>query len=195
MKNSGFIASGYDPRDIELDVQSQELPYSFSYDSFIKRVKDQGRTSKCVPYSISYALELINEWNGNDVKIDIDKIYKMRGNDGDGMMIRDALNILKHNDCGCPQISLYGKLTALNSIKYNIVANGPCIIALPVRSDDTHFWRGNKDMGGHAICCIGYNENGFILLNTWGSSWGDFGQVTLPYDEINEIIECWGIIA
>ena len=31
-------------------------------------------------------------------------------------------------------------------------------------------------------------------LFIWGSAWGDFGQVTLPYDEINSIIECWTIV-
>lgn len=193
--NSGFIASGYDPRDIEIEAQSMKLPESYSYDSFIHKVKDQGYTSKCVPYSISYALELINECNGKSVKVDIDKIYDMRENNGDGMMIRNALSILKHNECGCDKISLYGKLTTEKSIKYSLVANGPCIIALPVRSSDTHFWKGNQDMGGHAICCIGYNEYGLILLNSWGAIWGDCGQCILPYDEINTIIECWGIIA
>ena len=192
---TGFIASGYDPRDVEIQAESMKLPSSYTYDPFIHKVKDQGRTSKCVPYSISYALELMNECNDKKVKVDIDKIYDMRSNEGEGMMIRDALSILKHNECGCDKISLYGKLTNEKAIKYSLVANGPCIMALPVHSSDRCFWRGREDMGGHAICCIGYNDYGFILLNTWGAAWGDFGQVTLPYDEINTIIECWGIVA
>ena len=194
MKNSGCIASGYDPRDIELESKSSNLPYEFTYGSYIKRVKDQGASFKCVPYAISYALELIAEWNDKKVNVDIDKIYGMRSNSSDGMMIREALNIIKHNDCGADKISLYGRLTSIDTIKYSVVANGPCIMALPVRSDGDQFWRGHEDMGAHAICCIGYNSTGFILVNSWGAKWGNYGQCVLPYKEANRIIECWGII-
>lgn len=199
MRNTGFIASGYDPHDIIIDAPSENLPSEYSYDPYIRFVKDQGYTSMCVPYSISYAIELLNECNNRLIKMDVEDIYNQRTNEGEGMMIREALSIMKNNgykfDEGHDKILQYGRLTSERSIKWSLIANGPCIMALPVRSANSSFWRGNEDRGGHAICCIGYNEYGFVLLNTWGRSWGEFGQCILPYDEINTIIECWGIIS
>ena len=52
-----------------------------------------------------------------------------------------------------------------------------------------------QEEGGHAICCIGYDENGFILKNTWGGAWGDFGNCYLPYSQVNDnLLEAWGLI-
>jgi len=38
-------------------------------------------------------------------------------------------------------------------------------------------------LGGHAICVVGYDDetNKFIVRNSWGSNWGDFGYAYLPY--------------
>jgi C1A family cysteine protease len=40
-------------------------------------------------------------------------------------------------------------------------------------------------LGGHAIICLGYNDNLYggvwIMKNSWGSSWGDRGYFYLPY--------------
>lgn len=38
-------------------------------------------------------------------------------------------------------------------------------------------------VGGHAICVVGYNEDGsWLIRNSWGTSWGMHGYFTLPYD-------------
>lgn len=37
--------------------------------------------------------------------------------------------------------------------------------------------------GGHAIALVGYNEDGFILQNSWGSSWGLNGFALMTYDD------------
>ena len=42
----------------------------------------------------------------------------------------------------------------------------------------------DKETGYHAMTCIGYNEKGWILLNSWNCSWGDRGIGYLPYDYI-----------
>ena len=68
-------------------------------------------------------------------------------------------------------------------------------MALPVYSDNPDFWNGYEYCGGHAIVCIGYDEEGFILLNSWGPKWGYNGKCILPYDQLNKLIECWGVIA
>lgn len=190
----GFIESEFDPRDLEFtkdeDIRSEELPNSYDYSKFMDlKIKDQGNTSTCVPTSISTMLEGMDmniDWNINDV-------YNRRPEPkGDGMQIRDALKILK-NDSNNKYLKYY-RLRSWLQIKWSLIANGPCVLALPVRSMNNEFWRGNEDLGGHAVCCVGYDEDGFIIQNSWGSSWGFGGLTKLPYDQMNYVIEAWGIV-
>lgn len=48
---------------------------------------------------------------------------------------------------------------------------------------------GEQDIGGHAICLVGYQDDGtspgggrFRFRNSWGPSWGANGYGTIPYD-------------
>ena len=36
---------------------------------------------------------------------------------------------------------------------------------------------------GHAIAIVGYNEEGFIIQNSWGGKWGNRGFALLPYED------------
>lgn len=48
----------------------------------------------------------------------------------------------------------------------------------------------NSYFGGcHAIIVIGYNEEGWIIQNSWGEGWGNNGRDTIPYSSngINHI--------
>ena len=88
----------------------------------------------------------------------------------------------------------YYRLRSLLQIKWCIVANGPCILALPVRSMNREFWIGDENLGGHAVACVGYDEDGFIIQNSWGSDWGFGGMTKLLYEDMRYVIEAWGII-
>ena len=41
-----------------------------------------------------------------------------------------------------------------------------------------------KIIGGHAVLCVGYDDTKgvFICRNSWGSSWGQNGYFTIPYE-------------
>ncbi len=41
----------------------------------------------------------------------------------------------------------------------------------------------DEKIGGHAFCIIGYNEQGFILQNSWGDAWGWNGFAVLQYTD------------
>lgn len=196
VSSTGFIESSYDERDIILGCPiGFELPSICDYSHTIGKVKNQGSTMKCVPYSLSYVLELQNKLNGEEVEVDIDAIYNSRTNDGEGMDIRDALKYIKSNGYGDKNIISYCRLNSIMAIKYSLLINGPCILALPVYSDRVDFWNGDDYQGGHAICCVGYNEDNLILLNTWGKNFGDRGKCYLPIEDIINIIEAWGIVS
>lgn len=54
--------------------------------------------------------------------------------------------------------------------------------------------------GGHAVCLIGYDDNTqtWKLRNSWGKSWGDKGNFTLPYDYLtneNLCSDIWKIVS
>jgi Papain family cysteine protease len=40
-----------------------------------------------------------------------------------------------------------------------------------------------KSAGGHAFALVGYNEDGFIVQNSWGEGWGLNGFAVLHYDD------------
>lgn len=210
----GCMPSKLDGTEYVLDEMvdipaSLKVPIEYSYNKFMPEIKDQGTRPTCVPTSISYLIELKKSLDDIDFDMSIDQIYDIRADkDAQGMSIKEALAHMKNtgyishkahkkNDINkLETIDYYVKLNSISYIKYSILSNGPCIFALPVfDSRRMDFWNGNNFEGGHAICCIGYNENGFILRNTWGMNWGDYGNCYLPYSEVNEnLMEAWGII-
>jgi C1A family cysteine protease len=42
-------------------------------------------------------------------------------------------------------------------------------------------------LGGHEMCLIGYNDatHNFIVMNSWGGSWGDHGICYIPYNYVS----------
>jgi C1A family cysteine protease len=47
--------------------------------------------------------------------------------------------------------------------------------------------RGEKALGGHAVCAVGYNDSAkrVLVRNSWGADWGKGGYFTMPYDYIS----------
>lgn len=46
--------------------------------------------------------------------------------------------------------------------------------------------------GGHAFVIVGYDEHGFLVLNSWGKAWGDGGLATLTYEDwLAHAMDCW----
>ncbi len=48
------------------------------------------------------------------------------------------------------------------------------------------------DDSGHAFAIVGYNERGFLVLNSWGRRWGAAGVGILTYDDwLDNAMDCW----
>ena len=46
--------------------------------------------------------------------------------------------------------------------------------------------------GGHAFAIIGYNQDGFIVHNSWGLGWATKGRAVLTYEDwLDHAMDCW----
>jgi hypothetical protein len=46
--------------------------------------------------------------------------------------------------------------------------------------------------GGHAFAIVGYNQDGFIIQNSWGTGWGTKGRALLTYEDwLDNAMDCW----
>lgn len=183
---------------IESEITGDEIVYSSSNDNLneykvkdLLPVIDQGNRGICCAVVCAEIQNIIDKYNHKgDIKNDY--VYNKRSNKNiDGMTPKEAFEILKKDG----YISDYARITNQPSLKDSILVNGPALIALPVYSFDSKFWEGSKYQGGHAVAVVGFDNEGFLIKNSWGKEWSNNGYTTLPYDEFNKIIEAWCVIS
>jgi hypothetical protein len=184
--------------------EKQDLPETYSYKENMSPILDQGNAQICVPCTVSAYLnwkENLKDGSKKDNNVDLYDIYKFRTNRGDGMTFKEALKFLNKNgvksDAGILKINSYSRVMNSTLLKVALVMNGPCFGALPVYTDYCDFWNENgwgSLRGYHAIAIVGYDEDGFIIRNSWGRSFCDKGYTVIPYNEFNKLIEIWTVI-
>jgi hypothetical protein len=209
----GCKPSKLDGTEIIVDevLDNMDIPAEYSYLMYLPNAYDQGNRPTCVPHAISAFVDWYNGVNGIDSDMSIDWIYDCREDkDGEGMTLKEALkyikkvgyttkqdykNIRKGESPELDQINMYGMLNSVFAMQRSLLINGPFILALPVYdSSRSDFWNGSKFEGGHAVACVGYDEYGLIIRNSWGTMWGSGGYCTLPYEQVNKIYEAWALI-
>lgn len=91
----------------------------------------------------------------------------------------------------------YFRLYSEREIKKAIMLQGAVVLGMPVYKNFSTYVKlpveGDVKRGGHAMCCVGWNKDGWIIQNSWGKYWGDKGFCYLPYDYPVE--EWWGLTA
>ena len=206
MYNFGFSKTQFDGTEhIYEPSQSLPLPDEYSYMNNLPKVINQGEDPICVPCSIS---SYIN-WDKNmedgivkDNKVDLFQIFKSRSNQdsNDGMSFKDAFKFLKKEGVsikdGIYKIKQYATITNIYALRYAIYMNGPCFGALPVYNFQNEFWvKDYQDdlQGFHAISIVGYTKEGFIIRNSWGSSYGSDGYTFIKNKDLNKFYEIWTI--
>lgn len=92
----------------------------------------------------------------------------------------------------------YFKLKDDNAIKQSIIENGPAVFSMYWFDDikikdgvmQTNEVKSSKT-GGHCMVIYGWNKVGWKVRNSWGSFWGNSGNVIIPYG--TSFKEVWGI--
>lgn len=91
----------------------------------------------------------------------------------------------------------YFRLYSEKEIKRAIMLQGAVVIGTTLfEGFGTHIkvpTKDSKKIGAHAMCCVGWNKDGWIIQNSWGKYWGDKGFCYLPYDY--PVDEWWGLTA
>lgn len=209
----GCNPSKLDGTEVIIDniLDNMDIPKEYSYIPYLPNVYDQGNRQTCVPHAISAFVDWFNGVNGINKDMSIDWIYDCRENKNeDGMSLKEALKYIKRVGYISKQeykdikkgkspkpdmINMYGVLGSIFTMQRSLILNGPFILALPVYdSNRSDFWNGDNFEGGHAVACVGYDEEGLIIRNSWGSLWGSNGYCTLPYSQLNKIYEAWALI-
>lgn len=203
----GFKKSKIDGTEDVFEVRNPlGLPNALSYVKHLPEVMNQGQNPTCVPCSltsfINFKMNLKTGLNKTDNGIDYKSIYESRTNESDdGMTFKDAFHFLRHSGVstneGNIKIGRYAKIGSELQLKQAILINGPCFGALPVyNSARIDFWKkilGDEYEGGHAIAIVGYNDEGFIIRNSWGKSYGNDGYSVLSYDDFGKFLELWTV--
>ena len=203
----GFVPSTLDGTEHIYEAPSSlDLPDAYSYREFLSKILDQGSQPICVPCSLSAWVNWrINMEDGSkaDHDVKVKDFFKAAGGCEDGMTFKGALHYLRHKgiktDVGEKQIKEYAMIRSVIALQNAIIANGPCVVALPVYDDSGRpkFWDSSKGSykGGHAVSIVGWDKEGFTIRNSWGKTFGDGGYTTLPFKDFKQILEAWTIIS
>jgi C1A family cysteine protease len=90
----------------------------------------------------------------------------------------------------------YAQINTIDALKKALYANGPCYIAFPVyNSDKMEFWKQESTtqemQGGHAVTCVGFLKDCFIIRNSWSTAWGDSGYTYFKFADWGMQWEAW----
>ena len=207
MFNSGFIPSVIDGNEqIFREPKNMGLPKEYSYKKYLPKVLNQGSDPICVPCSLSANINWrlnLRKGKPKDNEIALYDIFKSRTIEGEGMTFKDAFKYLMETGVetkeGNYKIGSYAMVNSILAIKFAVVANGPCVGVLPVYNADSadEFWneKYGEFLGYHAVSIVGYDENGIIIRNSWGSSYGSDGYTLVKNKDLNKFKEIWTIYA
>jgi len=159
-----------------------QLPESIDYRGELPPVMDQGKNGNCLAMAVSVMMT----WKGSS-EYTPQFIYNNR-QDSNELDMGDIKRILNIKAISVKRIE---------ELKTALSQNGPCIINFQIYNHATTIWKpidSRRVAGMHSMLVVGYNLDGFILRNSWGTDWGDNGYCIFPYDDWKWKWEVWTFI-
>lgn len=172
---------------------------------------NQGQTPQCAAYSICNLFEaIIWKKTGKLINLNAEQVYrKAKELDGDpntdGTYLEHAISAalmlsgLKNYEKYGPGF-LYNDRTTetINLVKflihkYDFIQAGFKIQDGWYRCNNSNFIINcnGRDLGGHAVLLVGYDEYGVYIQNSWGKQWGSFGFGIMSWNDfLNQFIYC-----
>ena len=205
MQQTGFKICNKDGTEYIFKAGGDEttLPVRYSYRKFLPEVINQGEDPICVPCTISAYLnwrENLNNGTKKDYEIDYQEIFDSRTSNEEGMTFKEAFKYLRHtgvsSKLGKLKIGTYAMVRNSMLLRFAIFLNGPCMGALPMYNETDEFWNQYHDdylKGYHAVAIVGYDEDGFLIRNSWGRDYGDKGYAYIKEEDFKKFIELWTV--
>ena len=199
-----------------------KYPPTLDLRQYCQPVRDQGPQGACAAMAGS-AMKEAQESKDYQLReyLSPQYIYNMRENKtSSGMYMRNLMKILNtngvctettypynstatitkamHTEAAKFRIKGYASISSIDGLKTALYTNGPAVIAMPVyNTEREEIWNqlpSDKMLGGHAMCVVGYDANGFIIRNSWGNGWGNAGYTVFPYSHWGKQWEVWTTI-
>ena len=200
-----------------------DLPEVYDLRKKMKSPRDQGEQGSCSAQTAA-AMKEWHEYVDRGVKeyMSPQFIYNCRQNQNtEGMMPRDTMKILQKIGvvlekeypyfskseiteelklkANKNRIKNYAQVNSVDSLKKALYINGPVYFAVYVYDpNNMEIWKpqysGQPILGGHAMCCVGYNKDSFIIRNSWSIQWGDRGYTFFNFNDWSFLMEAWTCI-
>ena len=157
---------------VEYDLSEQDLMMKAARKDWSGIIKSGG----CKGYSLNGAISLLN--------------YK-------GVLDESQCRYKASHYYKCPdleskhRISRWGYTRDANTMKYALENYGPVFGGFAVYSDFLAYKSGYYEYttgslkGYHAIAIVGYDSEGWIVKNSWGTRWGEKGFFKIKYNQMN----------
>ena len=194
-------------------VAKKELPKTFILpDDRIPDLTDQEQFDACCAYAVAQILQIFYRMeHGKNVQFSKGLIYGLlRNAEAKYRGMNPASLVEWLCKYGSVDEALYNELYEMPEMREKILAHPQLQLLLEYAEKNkiegfVGFLRSNyEDMkaalyekqyplfaisnsyfgGSHAIIIIGWDENGFIIQNSWGKGWGNNGRKTIPTSAI-----------
>lgn len=95
------------------------------------------------------------------------------------------------------RITAYFKINSPEELKTALMEYGPVIVVMNTYDNDkvindVYTYNPDNPRGSHCVFIYGWNENGWLVQNSWGKLYAWDGRFTIPFDF--KFSEMWGIV-
>lgn len=200
-----------------------DFPKEYDLRPHLPPVRNQGSRGTCAAFTSCCIKEYQESIDHEEFEgyMSPDSVYFYRSNKPDeGMFCRDVMKILSKRgvareillpysdkeprslspevvkDAARFKIKSYAAIHTIEGAKKAIMRSGPLLVAFPYYENGrAEFWQPKGTLaGGHAVACVGWLENGFIIRNSWGPDWNGDGYVIWEWKDFGMQWELWSTV-